>query len=216
MLVLRSSPIEFASIPSFFGTGHQYVEIVLAAIEKTRVRTSVASIPINSLNLFVHQLHFCIGRLSKVFAHYMPIPLSQSVCLPPSFNPSRMLSIDGGARYGGALAVEHRPAWFSGPGVPCRPIHRVFTGTIRVTESPIPNAGSICLHYIMGLVPWNQAREVVTVASSLRQRGIVGVDLSGDPTCGCAADFVPILHHARSLGLKVRSYPAEEVLSLFH
>lgn len=55
------------------------------------------------------------------------------------------------------------------------------------------------------------ALETVRLAASLRHRGIVGIDLSGNPSVGHWSTFLPALQHARELGLPVTLHCAEVV-----
>lgn len=52
-----------------------------------------------------------------------------------------------------------------------------------------------------------QAREIVALALSHPQ--VVGIDLSGDPTRGNFATFLPALQHARERGLKITLHAGE-------
>ena len=54
-----------------------------------------------------------------------------------------------------------------------------------------------------------QAIETVELAASMQHRGVVGVDLSGNPSLGKFADWEPALQAARSRGLKVTIHTGE-------
>lgn len=54
-----------------------------------------------------------------------------------------------------------------------------------------------------------QARDVVLLAEKYRADGVVGIDLSGDPTKGQFLEFLPALRYARSVGLKVTLHAGE-------
>ncbi len=53
------------------------------------------------------------------------------------------------------------------------------------------------------------ALETVELAAALRGRGVVGVDLSGDPAVGAWAAWEPALRRARALGLPITLHAAE-------
>ncbi|SPO21188.1 related to adenosine deaminase [Ustilago trichophora] len=54
-----------------------------------------------------------------------------------------------------------------------------------------------------------QALAIVDLAHRYRHQGVLGIDLSGDPTKGNFLDFIPALQHARSLGLKITLHAGE-------
>lgn len=54
-----------------------------------------------------------------------------------------------------------------------------------------------------------QAFAIVGLAHRYQKEGVVGIDLSGDPTKGVWSDFEPALSHARSLGLKITLHAGE-------
>eukprot|EP00051_Salpingoeca_urceolata_P005911 m.78696 g.78696 ORF g.78696 m.78696 type:complete len:342 (+) comp14594_c0_seq2:116-1141(+) len=54
-----------------------------------------------------------------------------------------------------------------------------------------------------------QAMEAVALAVANKHRGVVGIDLSGNPNCGDAADFIEALVTARQQGLKIAVHVAE-------
>ena len=54
-----------------------------------------------------------------------------------------------------------------------------------------------------------QAMETVELAASLQHRGVIGVDLSGNPSLGKFVDWEPALQAARSRGLKVTIHTGE-------
>ncbi|TKY90812.1 hypothetical protein EX895_000810 [Sporisorium graminicola] len=53
------------------------------------------------------------------------------------------------------------------------------------------------------------AERIIDLALAHRQRGVVGIDLSGDPTKGDWSTFLPALKRARSLGLKITLHAGE-------
>ena len=53
------------------------------------------------------------------------------------------------------------------------------------------------------------ARETVELAAGLRSRGVVGVDLSGNPAAGEWGTWLPALRCARALGLPLTLHAAE-------
>ena len=54
-----------------------------------------------------------------------------------------------------------------------------------------------------------QAHETVKLADKFRERGVVGLDLSGNPTIGQLCTWLPALKAARALGLKITLHAAE-------
>lgn len=54
-----------------------------------------------------------------------------------------------------------------------------------------------------------QAEDIVSLAHKYHNQGVVGIDLSGDPTKGTFTDFLPALTRARSLGLKITLHAGE-------
>lgn len=53
------------------------------------------------------------------------------------------------------------------------------------------------------------AMDIVQLAAKYRSEGVVGIDLSGDPTKGQFETFLPALHRARSVGLKITLHAGE-------
>ena len=53
------------------------------------------------------------------------------------------------------------------------------------------------------------AEDTVNLAAEYMARGVVGIDLSGDPSKGDPANFMPALARARTLGLKLAVHLAE-------
>ena len=53
------------------------------------------------------------------------------------------------------------------------------------------------------------AMETVELAAGLRSRGVVGVDLSGNPAAGEWGTWLPALRRARALGLPLTLHAAE-------
>ncbi|EST06519.1 Adenosine/AMP deaminase domain protein [Kalmanozyma brasiliensis GHG001] len=53
------------------------------------------------------------------------------------------------------------------------------------------------------------AQDIVDLATAHRLAGVVGIDLSGDPTKGEFLTFLPALQRARSLGLKITLHAGE-------
>ncbi|GAC99302.1 hypothetical protein PHSY_006903 [Pseudozyma hubeiensis SY62] len=51
--------------------------------------------------------------------------------------------------------------------------------------------------------------EIVSLAAKFRSQGVIGIDLSGDPTKGDFGTYLPALTHARSLGLKITLHAGE-------
>lgn len=54
-----------------------------------------------------------------------------------------------------------------------------------------------------------EAEDTVNLAAAYMARGVVGIDLSGDPSKGSPDNFLPALARARSLGLKLSVHLAE-------
>jgi adenosine deaminase len=59
----------------------------------------------------------------------------------------------------------------------------------------------------------DEAFEVVSIASKYRTRGVVGVDLCGDPAKGPISIFAPVFRRAKDLGLKITLHFAEAKVS---
>ncbi|KAI1477773.1 Metallo-dependent hydrolase [Daldinia eschscholtzii] len=56
---------------------------------------------------------------------------------------------------------------------------------------------------------FDEALEVIALAKEFRDKGVVGVDLCGDPTKGDVALFTPAIKQAKAAGLKVTIHFAE-------
>lgn len=55
----------------------------------------------------------------------------------------------------------------------------------------------------------DEAREVVLIANEFKDRGVVGIDFSGNPLLVNFVDFIPVLEQARGLGLPITVHLAE-------
>lgn len=58
------------------------------------------------------------------------------------------------------------------------------------------------------------AHETVQLAVELQSRGVVGIDLSGNPTVGEWSTWLPALQEARECGLKITLHAAEVLHSI--
>eukprot|EP00043_Microstomoeca_roanoka_P013587 m.133307 g.133307 ORF g.133307 m.133307 type:complete len:341 (+) comp15796_c0_seq7:1954-2976(+) len=54
-----------------------------------------------------------------------------------------------------------------------------------------------------------EALENINLAAEFKGRGVVGIDLCGDPTKGNVAELLPLLQHAKEQGLKMTLHTAE-------
>ncbi|CCF48158.1 uncharacterized protein UHO2_00487 [Ustilago hordei] len=93
-------------------------------------------------------------------------------------------------------------------------IKAVLRGFSRYTaQDPGPNARKVIFRLLLSIDRAKhsptQARTIVDLAHRYLNRGVVGIDLSGDPTKGQWSDFEPSLIHARPLGLRITLHAGE-------
>jgi adenosine deaminase len=91
------------------------------------------------------------------------------------------------------------------------PVGTVSTGDVDGDEA-VGAGGGIVVRLILSINRRGSvadANSTVDLAITYRRRGVVAIDLSGDPTKGDSAAFVPALARARQHGLKLALHVAE-------
>ena len=85
--------------------------------------------------------------------------------------------------------------------------------TASASESAVGGSKKVILRLLLSIDrakhSTSHARAIVDLAQRYRQRGVVGIDLSGDPTRGEWSQWQPVLQHAREVGLKVTLHAGE-------
>lgn len=102
-------------------------------------------------------------------------------------------------------------------------VQAVLAGFSRYQQEPakqslssgknLPRPGKVILRLLLSIDrakhSASQAQAIVDLAHRYSDRGVVGLDLSGDPTKGDWSAFEPALTRGRSLGLKVTLHAGE-------
>lgn len=87
-----------------------------------------------------------------------------------------------------------------------------YVGLVLNTIASSPTKASMTTKLILSIDRRNtleQALEVVELATQFQDRGVVAIDLCGDPSCGDVSTFRPAFQRAKAAGLKITIHFAE-------